>query len=143
MGLLNDELFHTDQDFTTLSGSEVVIEAFGIPGTLGRWSQCHYWAGSPTWQMTRRILGADCTLHDGEPVIRIAVYPGRLEQAAGRLAFPGADWADITWKRKGEGIYYQVVCPAPWTLLRRGRAVPCAAGATEFRLSHAKAAFVP
>ena len=108
-----------------------------------RWSQCHYWAGSPTWQMTRRILGADCTLHDGEPVIRIAVYPGRLEQAAGRLAFPGADWADITWKRKGEGIDYQVVCPAPWTLLRRGRAVPCAAGATEFRLSHAKAAFVP
>ena len=26
------------QDFTTLSGSEVVIEAFGIPGTLGRWA---------------------------------------------------------------------------------------------------------
>lgn len=108
-----------------------------------RWSRCHYWAGAPTWQMSRRILGADCTLHAGRPVIRIAVHPGSLERAAGRTAFPGAGWADITWKREGEGIAYQVVCPAPWTLLRRGATVPCAAGATEFRLSPAESAFVP
>jgi hypothetical protein len=108
-----------------------------------RWSRCHYWAGAPTWQMSRRILGADATLHDGRPVIRIAVHPGGLKYAEGRTAFPRVGFADIAWERKGESIIYQVHCPAPWTLLRQGAPVTCAAGTTELRLSAVGAAFVP
>jgi hypothetical protein len=108
-----------------------------------RWSQCHYWAGAPTWQMSRRILGADAALHEGRPVIRIAVYPGSLRQAAGRVAFPGADWADTTWHREGETIIYRVDCPSAWTLLRGDTAQPQPAGTTELRLSAAGRAFVP
>jgi alpha-L-rhamnosidase len=108
-----------------------------------RWSQCHYWAGAPTWQMSRRILGADAALHEGRPVIGLAVYPGSLPQAAGRLPFPGAGWADISWRREGDSIAYRVDCPAPWTLLQGNTAQPQPAGTTELRLSAAGHAFVP
>ena len=108
-----------------------------------RWSQCHYWAGSPTWQMSRRLLGADAALHEGRPVIRIAVYPGSLKSAEGRVAFPCVGWADIAWEREGDAIVYQVDSPAPWTLLQQGAPVACKAGATKLRLSFAGPAFIP
>ena len=108
-----------------------------------RWSRCHYWAGAPTWQMSRRILGADATLHEGMPVIRIAVHPGSLKHAGGRIAFPRVGAADITWERIGDSIIYQVRCTAPWTLLRQGAPVACAAGTTELRLSPDGDGFVP
>lgn len=108
-----------------------------------RWSQCHYWAGAPTWQMSRRILGADPALHGGRPVIRIAVYPGSLRQAAGRVAFPGADWADIEWHREGDAIVYRVECPADWVLLKDSTSEAQKAGTNELRLRPAESAFVP
>lgn len=108
-----------------------------------RWSRCHYWAGAPTWQMSRRIVGADATLHEGRPVIRIAVHPGNLKHAGGRVAFPGAGWAEIAWCREGDSIVYQIDCPAPWTLLQKGIPLACAAGITKLRLSAAGHAFVP
>jgi hypothetical protein len=108
-----------------------------------RWSRCHYWAGAPTWQMSRRILGADTGLHEGRPVIRIAVHPGSLKSAEGRVAFPGVGWADIAWERERDAIVYHVDSPAPWTLLQQGASVACAAGATELRLFAKGSAFVP
>ena len=108
-----------------------------------RWSHCHYWAGAPTWQMTRRILGVDPTLHEGRAAIRLAVHPGSLPRAEGRVAFPAAGWADIAWHRKGDEIVYQVNCPAEWALLKENTMVSCAAGTTEFRLSATRTAFVP
>ena len=108
-----------------------------------RWSNCHYWAGAPTWQMTRRILGVDPVLHEGKPAVRLAVYPGSLQSAGGRVAFPGAGWADIAWHREGDGIAYHVQCPAEWTLLKEDATVSCAAGTMRFHLSAADTAFVP
>jgi hypothetical protein len=66
-----------------------------------------------------------------------------LPRAEARVAFPGAGWADIAWRREGDGIAYRVQCPAEWTLLKENTMVSCAAGTTEFRLSAAGAAFVP
>ncbi|MFN6017307.1 MAG: hypothetical protein ACK49N_06995 [Verrucomicrobiota bacterium] len=108
-----------------------------------RWSHCHYWAGAPSWQMSRRILGLDVTLHDGRPVIRIAVHPGSLQQAEGRVAFPGVGFADISWRREGESIVYQVQSQAPWLLLLQGEPVQCVAGVTKLRLSADGVAYVP
>jgi len=108
-----------------------------------RWSRCHYWAGAPTWQMSRRILGVDPTLHAGRPVIRIAVHPGSLHRAEGRVAFPGAGWADISWRRENDTIIYQVNSPAPWTLLQHETPVACATGTTELRLSAYGPVFAP
>ena len=108
-----------------------------------RWSHCHYWAGAPTWQMTRRILGADATLHEGRPVIRIAVHPGSLQRVAGRVAFPGAGFVDVNWQRENGGIVYQVTSEAPWTLLRGGMPVACEAGTTKLVLSASGVAFAP
>lgn len=100
-----------------------------------RWSHCHYWSGSPTWQMSRRILGADSTLHHGRPAVRIAVHAGNLPRAKGRLAFPTVGWAEIAWHRRGEILIYTVNSPAPWTLLRQAETVNCRSGITEFQLS--------
>ena len=108
-----------------------------------RWSQCHYWAGSPTWQMTRRILGVDPTLHEGRPAIRLAVYPGNLPNARGRVAFPGVGWAEASWERTKKGINYRIECDSPWTLLRPGQTTTCAAGTTELWLGPSGAAFLP
>ena len=93
--------------------------------------------------MTRRILGADATLHEGRPVIRIAVHPGSLQRVAGRVAFPGAGFVDVTWQRENGGIVYQVTSEAPWTLLRGGMPVECEAGTTELVLSASGVAFAP
>jgi hypothetical protein len=87
--------------------------------------------------------GADAALHEGRPVIRVAVYPGSLRQAAGRVAFPGADWADIAWHREGETIIYRVDCPAAWALLKGEAVHPQAAGITELRLTATGHAFAP
>jgi hypothetical protein len=110
-----------------------------------RWSQCHYWAGAPTWQMTRRILGVDPTLHQSRPVIRLAVYPGDLPNAKGRAAFPGVGWTDVRWQREKADILFEVKSPAPWTLLRDGKPVSFPAGVTELRLQRAATdpSFVP
>lgn len=107
-----------------------------------RWSRCHYWAGAPSWQMSRRILGADPTLQDGHPAIRIAVHPGKLRHAEGRTAFPGSGFADIVWRRWNDHILYQVSCPASWTLLRQGVPVVCAPGITEIQLTESGQAFL-
>jgi hypothetical protein len=93
--------------------------------------------------MTRRILGADSALHEGRPVIRLAVHPGKLQRAEGRVFFPTVGWADIAWRRKGETIIYRVDCPAPWALLKDGAPLACQAGTTELRLSSNGIAFVP
>jgi hypothetical protein len=108
-----------------------------------RWSQCHYWAGAPTWQMTRRILGVDSALHEGRPVIRLAVHTGKLQRAEGRVFFPTVGWADIAWRREGKTLIYRVDCPAPWVLLKDGTPFACQAGTTELRLSSNGIAFVP
>lgn len=108
-----------------------------------RWSQCHYWAGAPTWQMSRRLLGINPTLWNERPVIRIAVYPGKLQRAEGRLAFPGADWANIAWTRTPGGIQYLVDCPQAWHCLRDGQVVSYPAGPTNIFLTAKGAAFVP
>jgi alpha-L-rhamnosidase len=108
-----------------------------------RWSHCHYWAGAPTWQMSRRILGIDPTLHEGRPATRIAVYPGSLTRAEGRIALPGAGWADVSWRSDDEKILYKVNSAADWTLLKGDATIACRAGTTEVRLSATDYAFTP
>lgn len=108
-----------------------------------RWSQCHYWAGAPTWQMTRRILGIDPVLHKGRPAVRIAVHAGSVPRAAGRVHFPAVGWADVSWERTKEGIDYRIECESPWILLKQDQTTACAAGTTELRLDPSGAAFVP
>jgi len=132
------EIWHKSWGWMLEIGAQTWFEVFDE-----RWSQCHYWAGSPTWQMTRRILGADSTLHEGRPVIRLAVHPGKLQRAEGRVAFPTVGWADIAWRREGKTVLYRVDCPAPWVLLKASATIACQAGTTELRLSSNGIAFVP
>jgi hypothetical protein len=108
-----------------------------------RWSQCHYWAGAPTWQMSRRILGIDPTLYEGRPAVRIAVHAGSVPRAAGRVHFPAVGWADVSWELTKEGIDYRIECESPWTLLKQDQTTACAAGTTELHLVSSGVAFLP
>jgi hypothetical protein len=76
-------------------------------------------------------------------VIRLAVHPGKLQRAEGRVAFPGAGWADVSWERNKEGIACRIECGSPWTLLKQGQAVACAAGTTELCLGPEGPTFAP
>jgi len=100
-----------------------------------RWSHCHYWAGAPTWQMSRRILGLMPVLHAGRPAVRVAVYPGSLPRASGTLPVPGVGPAEIRWERRGHSIHYEVNSPAEWTLLKNDGTVQCEAGVTVLKLA--------
>jgi hypothetical protein len=91
--------------------------------------------------MSRRILGIDPTLHEGQRAVRIAVYPGSLTRAEGRIPLPGSGWADVSWRRDDEGLLYNVNSAADWILLKSGATVACRAGNTEVRLSAKDCAF--
>jgi hypothetical protein len=100
-----------------------------------RWSHCHYWAGAPTWQMSRRILGLMPVLHDGRPAVRVAVYPGSLPCAEGTVPLCGAGLTKIRWERQGAFLCCEINCPAEWTLLKNDGAVRSGAGVTVLKLS--------
>lgn len=82
-----------------------------------RWSQCHYWAGAPTWQMTRYLLGVRPALHGAEPAWRIRLTPGDLAQATGRVPVPGGGWIDVTWSQDGDSIVLQLAASSDITVL--------------------------
>lgn len=82
-----------------------------------RWSQCHYWAGAPTWQMTRHLLGVRPELHRKESGWRIRLTPGHLAQAAGRIPIPDGGWIDVTWSQDGDTLTLQLTASSDITVL--------------------------
>ena len=100
-----------------------------------RWSHCHYWAGSPTWQMSRHLLGLRPALRGAEPVVAVKVYPGSLPWARGTVPIPGVGPVEIEWIRDGASLRYSVQSPSPWVLGQGdARAVQQPAGAVTLRL---------
>lgn len=100
-----------------------------------RWSRCHYWAGSPTWQMTRHILGMSPVLFGGRPAVQIAIHPGPLKHAAGSVPLPTVGVVSVEWKINGDSIEYRVVSPADWLLWKEGTPIPQKVGEVVIRLS--------
>ncbi len=77
-----------------------------------RWSQCHYWTGAPTWQLSRSLLGVDATWHNGGSAVSLAVRPGRHNQAGGILGVTAGVFAEIEWQRGAEGLLHYSITPS-------------------------------
>lgn len=84
-----------------------------------RWSQCHYWSGAPTWQATRYFLGLNPRLDRRGPYVELALHPGSLPEASGRIPLPGGGSADISWKMNNAQIEYHLGLDVDLDLMTR------------------------
>lgn len=70
-----------------------------------RWSHCHQWAGCPTWQLSRYVLGLRPRFDLGENRFEFTLRPGGLTWARGTLP-TAAGAIEVDWKRNGGAIAY-------------------------------------
>jgi len=82
-----------------------------------RWSHCHQWAGCPTWQLSRYVLGLQPRFNRGPGHFEIKLIPGSLASAKGSLPLDGeGKVVRIEWKLTGDEIIMQIEADAPITL---------------------------
>ncbi len=81
-----------------------------------RWSHCHQWAGCPTAQLSRYVLGLHTRYDLGPYHFILSLKPGSLKQAKGKLPMPGAEergCIQIEWEKQPDGIHYRLKTPTP------------------------------
>jgi alpha-L-rhamnosidase len=78
-----------------------------------RWSGCHQWAGSPTWQLSTYVLGLQQRFDRGKNNFDLSVYTGDLETASGKMPLPNGGIIQISWKKANGKIEYEIVTPEP------------------------------
>lgn len=81
-----------------------------------RWSHCHQWAGCPTWQMSRYLLGLHPRLDSGPSRFHFLLEPGSLERASGRIPHPEGEWIRVEWSRDRNGLHYRIATDRPLIL---------------------------
>jgi len=81
-----------------------------------RWSHCHLWSGCPTWQLSRYVLGLRARYDLGPRLYILDLQPGSLRQAQGRIPLPDGGFIEISWKRVGNAIRYQLSSHTPITI---------------------------
>jgi hypothetical protein len=82
-----------------------------------RWSHCHQWAGCPTWQLSRWLLGLQPRFDRGPMHYDFDLHTGSLSQVSGSV--PIADRNDaitVSWEKSGGELHYTLQTPAPLTL---------------------------
>jgi alpha-L-rhamnosidase len=78
-----------------------------------RWSHCHQWAGSPTWQMSRYLLGLHPRFHIAENNFDLVFHPGSLTQSEGTLPLPNGGKVDVKWETIQGEIHYELTTTVP------------------------------
>jgi len=86
-------------------GATTLLEVFDT-----RWSHCHAWSGSPTWQMSRYVLGLIPVPEQGSCQFRLNFQPGALEFASGKVPLTGKSGAvAISWQQTGRNAWKYAV----------------------------------
>ncbi|MFI5358254.1 MAG: family 78 glycoside hydrolase catalytic domain [Opitutales bacterium] len=92
-----------------------------------RWSHCHQWAGCPTWQLSRNLLGLRPRFDRGDMHFDLALHTGSLPQAAGAVPLTGrSEVIKVSWAKDSAGLHYRLETPRPLTL----RLAPVLGGGT-------------
>ncbi|WP_396667114.1 family 78 glycoside hydrolase catalytic domain [Microbacterium sp. R86528] len=100
-----------------------------------RWSQCHYWGGAPTWQMSRWGLGLHLDIDDRGPVADLRVNDLGRERISGLANLAGAATAEVEWEKAGdEFIRYRVNLSDAARVRVRGEIHELSRGGHEFEL---------
>lgn len=92
-----------------------------------RWSHCHQWAGCPTWQLSRYVLGLVPCFDLGRNHYVLRVVAGSLAKAAGDLPMPDGGRIHVDWQRQADGIRYSLSCDKPVWIHRGSANVPAEA----------------
>ena len=79
-----------------------------------RWSHCHQWAGCPTWQMSRYLLGLRPRYDLGDRHFVFSLVPGSLSGAQGRVPLLNRGGSiRVEWSRTADGLKYRLETPIP------------------------------
>ncbi|MBS6703053.1 MAG: hypothetical protein KH248_01010 [Alistipes indistinctus] len=77
-----------------------------------RWTHCHQWAGAPTWQLTRYVLGLHPRFDRRTNSFDLKLLPGSLGQAEGDVPLPSGERIAVRWQAEGDRIRYTVSAPS-------------------------------
>ncbi|QYM79910.1 hypothetical protein K0B96_04640 [Horticoccus luteus] len=79
-----------------------------------RWSHCHQWAGCPTWQLSRFLLGLQPRADRGERHFDFTLRTGSHPRAEGTLPIAGStDVVHVRWERNASEIRYTLESATP------------------------------
>lgn len=79
-----------------------------------RWSHCHQWAGCPTWQLSKYVLGLSPQFDVQKNRFRLTFHPGSLRYAEGKIPLPDGKQVYVSWHRNNNGIIeYRIETPEP------------------------------
>ncbi|MBP9912365.1 MAG: hypothetical protein KBF26_03045 [Opitutaceae bacterium] len=82
-----------------------------------RWSHCHQWAGRPTWQLSRYLLGLRPRFDRGAMHFDLALATGSLPNTSGTLPIPGRDEViTVAWTKGAAGLHYTLRTSIPLTI---------------------------
>ncbi|MFF3350523.1 family 78 glycoside hydrolase catalytic domain [Streptomyces sp. NPDC002779] len=84
-----------------------------------RWSRCHQWSGTPTWLLSRMLLGLWVEPEGG---LRLELLPGERTGVSGRLPLPGGGAVEVSWRRDGRTLRWSAR-PTGHLELRQGDVV--------------------
>ena len=110
-----------------------------------RWTHCHQWAGCPTWQLSRYVVGLRPRFDVAPDRYELNLVPGSLTEASGRVPMPAGGVIEVKWRRMdGTHIEYTLNCPVAITLdipTRDGAKTIQAKGLTNIGLTPSEGAF--
>lgn len=79
-----------------------------------RWSHCHQWAGCPTWQLSRYLLGLQPRYDLGDRHFVFTLTPGSHPRAAGTVPLAhSTDVVHVSWERRDGDVLYRLRSDAP------------------------------
>jgi hypothetical protein len=87
-------------------GATTCLEVFDT-----RWSHCHQWAGCPTWQLSRYVLGLHPAFDRKAFSFDLKLVTGGLREASGKVPLPGGETIEVSWIRTGNQIEYTIASP--------------------------------
>jgi alpha-L-rhamnosidase len=97
--------------WTLEDGRTTWVEVFDT-----RWSHCHQWAGSPTWQLSRYVLGLQPRFDQDPNRFELNLHTGNLSFAEGRIPLPDGKTIQVKWQKINNTIQYEVITPEPITV---------------------------
>jgi hypothetical protein len=87
-------------------GATTCLEVFDT-----RWSHCHQWAGCPTWQLSRYVLGLHPAFDRKALSFDLKLVTGGLAEASGKVPLPNGETVKVSWTKKERQIEYTVESP--------------------------------
>lgn len=82
-----------------------------------RWSHCHQWAGCPTWQLSRALLGLRPRFDLGAMNFDVSLATGSLTKVSGQVPVAATNHViKVAWTKDAAGLHYTLETPVPLVL---------------------------